>query len=121
MSNRGPGPLRPGFCSCGGSVLLALSFAASAQVTGTSDYLARMDSNRDGRVALVEYQDWLSYAFDRMDRNRDGTLASSELPGGRGKPLSRTQYRATLAATFNRQDANRDGSLSAKELAAPPQ
>ena len=102
-------------------MLLALSFAASAQITGTSDYLARMDSNRDGRVALVEYQDWLSYAFDKMDGNRDGTLAYSELPGGRGKPLSRAQYRATLAATFNRQDANRDGSLSAKELAAPPQ
>lgn len=102
-------------------MVFALSLAASAQVTGTGDYLARMDSNRDGRVALIEYQDWLSYAFDRMDGNHDGTLASSELPGGRGKPLSRTQYRATLAATFNRQDANRDGSLSAKELAAPPQ
>ena len=114
--------MRPGFfCACAAIVVFALPSAAAAQVTATSDYLARMDSNGDGRVALIEYQDWLSYAFDRMDSNRDGMLASSELPGGRGKPLSRTQYRATLAATFNRQDTNRDGSLSARELAAPPQ
>jgi len=113
--------MRPDFCLWVSAVLVVTSSGLLAQVTATSDYLARMDSNRDGRVALVEYQDWLSYAFDKMDSNRDGTLASSELPGGRGKPLSRIQYRATLAATFNRQDANRDGSLSAKELAAPPQ
>lgn len=103
-------------------VLLATPPAlVSAQVTATSHYLARMDSNLDGRVSLVEYQDWLSYAFDAMDTNRDGILASSELPGGRGKQVSRAEHRARLAATFVRQDANRDGSLSAKELAAPPQ
>lgn len=102
-------------------MLAALSGSAFAQVTATSDYLARMDTNRDGRVALVEYQDWLTYGFDAMDRNRDGTLTSSELPGGRGKPVTRIEHRAKLAATFQRQDANRDGSLSAKELAAPPQ
>lgn len=100
--------------------LATLPAAVFAQVTATSDYLARMDANRDGRVALVEYQDWLSYAFDAMDRNRDGILAASELPGSRGKPVTRVEHRARLAATFLRQDANNDGTLSAKELAAPP-
>ncbi len=113
--------LRTVFCLCAaGTLLAASSSAASAQVTATSEYLARMDSDRDGRVALVEYQDWLTYGFDAMDRNRDGVLSSSELPGGRGKPVTRIEHRAKLAATFLRQDANRDGSLSAKELAAPP-
>ncbi|MCY7353704.1 MAG: hypothetical protein LH470_01215 [Lysobacter sp.] len=103
-------------------VLLATPLSSAvAQVTATSDYVTRMDADRDGRVALVEYQDWLSYAFDAMDRNRDGILLPSELPGGRGKPVTRVEHRAKLAATFLRQDANRDGSLSAKELAAPPQ
>ena len=93
---------------------------ALAQVHATGDYLARMDGNRDGRIALVEYQDWLSYAFDAMDRNHDGLLSPSELPGGRGKPVTRGEHRARLAAAFARQDRNRNGFLDAGELAAPP-
>ncbi|GAA3913718.1 EF-hand domain-containing protein [Luteimonas lutimaris] len=95
--------------------------AAHAQVNATSDYLSRMDSDGDGRISLVEYQDWMSYAFDAMDRNGDGTLTPDELPGGKGKPVTRAEYRARIAATFNKQDVNRDGSLSARELSAPPQ
>ncbi|MCI4569214.1 hypothetical protein [Lysobacter sp. CFH 32150] len=107
---------RAGFC-----VFLLLPLIAAAQVTQTSDYLARMDADGDGRVALVEYQDWMSYAFDAMDRNRDSILAAEELPGGRGQPVTREAHRARLAETFKRQDGNRDGFLSTKELAAPPQ
>ena len=94
---------------------------ALAQVQVSGDYLARMDADRDGRIALVEYQDWLSYAFDAMDRNHDGLLSPSELPGGRGQPLQRSEHRARLAAAFARQDRNHDGFLDARELAAPPQ
>ncbi len=99
---------------------LGLSPGAVAQVLESSDYLMRMDLDGNGRVSLGEYQDWLSYAFDAMDRDRDGALSLAELPGRRGKPISRDQHRATLAAAFERQDANRDGALSARELAAPP-
>ena len=102
------------------SCLLA-PMAASAQVNATSDYLARMDTDRDGRVGLVEYQDWMSYAFDARDANRDGVLGVDELPGGRGQAITRAQHRERLAATFRKQDVDRDGFLSAKELAAPPQ
>ena len=93
---------------------------ALAQVHVTGDYLARMDADRDGRIALVEYQDWLSYAFDAMDRNHDGLLSPGELPGGRGKQVARSEHRARLAAAFARQDRNRNGFLDAGELAAPP-
>ncbi|RZA13993.1 MAG: hypothetical protein EOP93_19365 [Lysobacteraceae bacterium] len=92
-----------------------------AQVQRTGDYLARMDADGDGKVSLVEYQDWLSYAFDGMDRDRDGVLSPAEQPGGRGQPITRVQHRAKLAERFRKQDANRDGSLDARELAAPPQ
>ena len=102
--------------------LLALPpLAADAQVNATSDYLARMDSDGDGRVGLEEYLDWMSYAFDARDLNRDGVLSADELPGGRGQPISREQHRERLTATFKKQDVNGDGHLSAKELAAPPQ
>lgn len=98
----------------------APSLAANAQVQRAGDYLAKMDADRDGRVSLAEYQDWLSYAFDAMDRDRDGVLSVSEQPGGRGAPLTRGEHRARLAERFRRQDANRDNVLDAKELSAPP-
>ena len=98
-----------------------LSLAAAAQVQRSSDYLSKMDSDHDGRVSLLEYQDWLSYAFDGMDRNHDGVLSADEQPGGKGKPITREAYRAQLAERFRKQDVNHDGYLSAKELAAPPQ
>ena len=50
----------------------SLSSMANAQVQRTGDYVSKMDADRDGRVSLVEYQDWLGYAFHGMDRDRDG-------------------------------------------------
>lgn len=94
--------------------------ALPAQVQRAGDYLARMDTDGDGRVALSEYLDWMGYAFARMDRDRDGVLSAAEQPGGRGAPLTRQAHRVQLTARFHRQDANRDGFLDARELAAPP-
>jgi hypothetical protein len=90
-------------------------------VEASTDYVARMDADRDGRVSLAEYQDWLGYAFARMDANGDGTLSVDELPGGRGKPVSLAEHRGVIADRFARQDRNRDGFLDAQELLAPPQ
>lgn len=101
--------------------LFAPALPATAQVQRTSDYLSKMDSNGDGKVSVGEYQDWMSYAFDAMDRDHDGVLATAEQPGGRGKPISRSEHRARLAERFRKQDLNHDGFLSARELAAPPQ
>lgn len=115
-----PGPQWPGFFVCALALLAIVGGEAVAQVQATGDYLARMDADGDGRVALVEYQDWMSYAFDGMDADGDGVLSPSEMPGGKGGPLSRNEHRTRLAARFNKQDANRDGFLDARELAAPP-
>ena len=91
-----------------------------ADAASIENYLSKMDADRDGRVSLVEYQDWLGYAFDGMDANRDGVLSPAEQPGGKGAALTRVEHRARIAERFRKQDANRDGFLSAKELAAPP-
>jgi len=92
----------------------------AAQEPRPSDYLAHMDADRDGRIALAEYQDWLCYGFDAMDRNHDGVLSPAELPGGRGQAITRAAHRAQLAVAFARQDRNHDGFLDARELVAPP-
>ncbi len=132
FATRNPARPRAGFsvlrCTAAHVAALALAAgtlsattpAAFAQVRASSDYLARMDADHDGRVALAEYQDWLSYAFDAMDRDHDGVLAPAELPGGRGSPVTRIAHRERLANTFRKQDTNRDGFLDARELAAPP-
>ena len=104
--------------SCASLLLLAAS--AQAQVTDTGSYLQRMDADGDGKVGVEEYVQWMMYAFDRMDRNADGVLGTDELPGGKGKPISREQQRQTIIERFHKQDANGDGFLSAKELSAPP-
>lgn len=91
-----------------------------AQADSITDYLRRMDQNRDGRVSANEYVAWMSYGFEAMDRNRDGVLQSLEQPGGRGKPLTRAEHHANLVERFRKQDVDRNGFLSVKELAAPP-
>jgi EF hand domain-containing protein len=111
-----PGRHWPGFFMCA----WLCAGTALAQVTAAADYLARMDADHDHHVSLVEYQDWLSYAFDAMDRDHDGVLSPGELPGGRGAAITREQHRARLAQAFGRQDRNGDGFLDARELAAPP-
>ncbi|HEX7802151.1 MAG TPA: hypothetical protein VF471_05290 [Pseudoxanthomonas sp.] len=103
------------------AIALLAPLPVLAQVNATSDYLARMDGDGDGRVSQAEYLDWMSYAFDARDLNRDGVLAADELPGGKGQAITRQQHRERLAATFGKQDIDKNGYLSAKELAAPPQ
>ena len=100
--------------------VLLMPLSTQAQVRDTGGYLRLMDANGDGKVQLAEYQDWLSYAFDRMDRNRDGVLAPDEQPGGRGKAITREEHRAKLAEQFRKLDRNRDGVLDARELSSPP-
>lgn len=101
-------------------LLAVVVMPCHAQVTQTSEYLAKMDADGDGRVSLAEYLHWMGYAFEQMDRNGDGVLTPDELPGGKGKPVTREEHRQRLAERFRRQDANGDGFLDARELAAPP-
>lgn len=108
----------PGVLACG--ALCAVAVAAQAQVQDSQQYLQRMDTDGDGRVSRDEYLAWMSYAFDQRDLDHDGVLQGEELPGRRGKPITRTAHRATLVERFARQDANGDGYLSARELLAPP-
>jgi len=113
-------PRGPGIVLRLALVLLCMTGAVQAQVTDTGTYLQRIDADADGRVSEAEYVQWMMYAFDRMDADGDGVLDASELPGGKGRPITREQQRQTLVQRFHKQDANHDGFLDARELAAPP-
>ena len=110
-----------GLCCAALLLCAAGAQAQQAAVGDTGTYLQRMDSDGDGRISVEEYVQWMMYAFDRMDRNGDGVLSADELPGGKGRPITREQQRQTIVERFHKQDVNKDGFLSAKELAAPPQ
>lgn len=106
------------------AALLALPAMAAAKdyPSTVRAFLARMDTDGDGRISLAEYQDYMSAGFRSMDRNGDGVLEPDEQPAGprRHGTLTLAAHRAHLAATFRRQDADHDGYLDARELAAPP-
>ena len=107
------------------AALLALSPAAGAfGAATTSEYLADLDANGDGKVSLGEYQDYLLAGFRAMDRNRNDILDLDEFPEGtvgpNTAPVTLKSRLRNLKAAFGRQDRNRDGALDAKELGEPP-
>ena len=100
--------------------LLLVPLAALAQ-DSRADYLRQFDTNGDGRVSEAEYVAYMSQGFYRMDTNHDGILETSELPGGRGKPITLKEYQDNLRRQFHKLDRHRHGYLNAQELTAPPQ
>ena len=63
---------------------------------------------------------YLSTGFHALDRNGDGVLEASELPGGRGAPLTLDERQQDLRRQFRQLDRNHDHYLDANELTAPP-
>jgi Ca2+-binding EF-hand superfamily protein len=99
---------------------LCMPLAALAQST-PDEYLKLFDSNGDGKVSEAEYVAYMSQGFYRMDTDHDGLLESSELPGGRGKPITLKEFQDNLRHQFHQLDRHHHGYLNAQELTAPPQ
>jgi len=99
---------------------LLMPLAALAQTT-PAEYLKLFDTNGDGKVSEAEYVAYMSQGFYRMDTNHDGVLEPSELPGGRGKPITLKEFQDNLRHQFHMLDRHHHGYLNAQELTAPPQ
>lgn len=104
--------------------LVATAAPAAPLAQSPPELLSRMDANGDGRVALAEYQDYLSYGFRALDVDGSGIVDLDEFPmatvNGRTRPVSLAQHRANIAATFRAQDGDGDGYLGVADIAAPP-
>jgi len=102
------------------AMALFMPLAAHAQ-DSRADYLKQFDTNGDGKVSEAEYVAYMSQGFYRMDTNHDGILETSELPDGRGKPITLKEYQDNLRRQFHKLDRHHHGYLNAQELTAPPQ
>lgn len=113
----------------GDGVLSGIEVTPGAQRPGSSDPFDRLDFNRDGRVALSEWNGDRNL-FDRLDLNDDGFLTREEFrnnPHGRGSRFDlldrNDDNRISLSEwpgnrnSFERLDRNRDGFLSREEFA----
>ena len=101
--------------------MLFLPAAPALHAQGSrADYLRQFDSNGDGKVSEAEYVAYMSRGFERMDLNHDGILETSELPGGRGRPITLKAFQDNLRRQFHRLDRHHHGYLDAAELTAPP-
>ena len=101
------------------AIALLAPITALAQST-PSEYLKLFDTNGDGKVSESEYVAYMSQGFYRMDTNHDGVLEPSELPGGRGKPITLKEFQDNLRTQFHKLDRHHHGYLNAQELTAPP-
>ena len=73
QGSRRPARLRAGFSFVAFAIASALA-PASAQVTASADYLARMDADRDGRISLVEHRARLSAVLEARGNDAAATL-----------------------------------------------
>jgi Ca2+-binding EF-hand superfamily protein len=104
------------------AAMLAVSFLAiePAYAQTQSSYFDAVDTDRDGRISLGEFQERMSWAFHQMDRNRDQVLSPDEQLVPNAPTLTLAEHHRRLAEQFRRQDKNKDGSLSPREFLAPP-
>lgn len=98
--------------------MLSLAIPCAAQ--SRSSYFDAVDSDHDGRISLIEFQERMSWAFRQMDRNGDQVLSPEEQLVPNAPRLTLPELHQRQAEQFRRQDKNHDGSLSVSELLAPP-
>jgi len=89
-------------------------------------FLARFDTNRDGKVAKDEFLDRVKKEFARADLNNDGRITDDDLPpmmrgrdvlkreGGRGRMMGGGMMLGRLIEA----DANKDGVITLDEVVA---
>jgi hypothetical protein len=56
--------------------------SATAGGMGSSDMMAKIDTNHDGNISAAEHAAYTQSMFERMDSNHDGMVSKAELDAG---------------------------------------
>jgi Ca2+-binding EF-hand superfamily protein len=95
--------------------------------------LARVDTDKDGKISKAEFDTESTALFKRMDKNSDGKIAADEVParhwGGKGPmfgkmdtdqdgKVTKAEFTAAEDKMFQKLDANGDGVITKDEMDA---
>jgi len=94
--------------------------------------MARVDTDKDGKISKPEFDTESTALFKRLDKNSDGKIASDEVPAHRwGKgpkfammdtdkdgKVTKAEFTAAEDQMFSKADANGDGVITADEMQA---
>lgn len=109
---------------------LALSASGAAFAQGApgddgmpNSFLVQIDTDKDGRISLIEYTVFMENAFKKMDKDGNGSLSPAEtvdvltveqftlLDKNKDGSVSQTEFMDHVLEDFRRQDKNGDGFL----------
>jgi len=94
--------------------------------------LARVDTDKDGKISKAEFDTESVALFKRLDKNSDGKIAADEVPArhwGKGPQfgmmdtdkdgkVTKAEFTAAEDQMFQKLDANGDGVITPDEMAA---
>jgi len=99
----------------------------------TQHILARVDTDKDGKISKAEFDTESQAMFKRMDKNSDGKIAADEVPahhwGDKGPmfgqmdtdkdgKVTKAEFTAAGDKMFQKLDANGDGVITKDEMDA---
>jgi Ca2+-binding EF-hand superfamily protein len=95
--------------------------------------LARVDTDKDGKISKAEFDTESTALFKRLDKNSDGKIAADEVParhwGGKGPQfgmmdtdkdgkVTKAEFTAAEDKMFQKLDTNGDGVITPDEMQA---
>jgi len=106
---------------------------ASRSERMTQHILARVDTDKDGKISRAEFDTESTALFKRLDKNSDGKIAADEVPahhwGGKGPQfgmmdtdkdgkVTKAEFTAAEDKMFQKLDTNGDGVITKDEMDA---
>lgn len=93
--------------------------------TGVAEeHFEALDLNKDGKITLDEYEQFMRDAFNKLDTNKDGSLSPKEaepiftaeefaiVDKNKDGKITLEELLEQVTADFKRQDLNKDGSIT---------
>ena len=98
-------------------VLAAMAGSLALSGTALAGDVAKLDTDKDGKVTAAEYTASAKTSFDKLDANADGKVTATEMDAAytTSKPGVGAAKTPSSADRIKTLDTDQDGSLSASE------